>query len=69
MNSAILGQRVRRWYEERLGMPVVGAAAEEGRDVKPGVSPVVITSRDGEDGGIDQQVIERLARGYVLLDD
>jgi hypothetical protein len=62
-------ERKRRWYEERMGIPVVGPGAVPGREVEPGVSPLVITSRDGEDGSIDQQQIEVLARKYILLED
>jgi hypothetical protein len=61
-------ERKRRWYEERMGIPVVGPGAVPGREVEPGVSPLVITSRDGDDGSIDQQRIEALARKYVLLE-
>jgi hypothetical protein len=62
-------ERKRRWYEERMGIPVVGDGARPGFDVEPGVSPLVITSRDGDDGSIDQQRIEVLARKYVLLEE
>jgi hypothetical protein len=62
-------ERKRRWYEEQLGIPVVGPGAALGREVEPGVSPLVITSRDGDDGSINQQRIEQLARKYILLED
>jgi exodeoxyribonuclease V alpha subunit len=61
-------ERKRRWYEERMGIPVVGDGARPGFDVEPGVSPLVITSCDGDDGSIDQQRIEALARRYILLE-
>lgn len=61
--------RKRQWYEERMGIPVVGDGALPGRDVEPGTSPLVITSRDGDDGRIDAQKIEYLARKYILLED
>jgi len=58
-----------RWYEETMGIPVVGDGARDGVDMKPGTSPLVITSRDGADGSIDVPRIEALARKYVLLED
>jgi exodeoxyribonuclease V alpha subunit len=61
--------RKRRWYEKTMGIPVVGEGAEDGRNVDPGISPLVITSRDGDDGSIDAQKIEQLARKYILLED
>jgi ATP-dependent exoDNAse (exonuclease V) alpha subunit len=61
-------ERKRRWYEEQMGIPVVGSGAAPGCDVEPGMSPLVITSRDGDDGSIDQQRIEALARKYILLE-
>ena len=60
--------RKRRWYEQRMGIPVVEKHAGESRYIEPGASPIVITSRDAEDGGIDAQHIERLARKYILLE-
>ncbi|HDQ70555.1 MAG TPA: hypothetical protein ENN19_00480 [Chloroflexi bacterium] len=62
-------ERKRRWYEERMGIPVVGDGARTEFDVEPGISPLVITSRDGDDGSIDQQRIEALARKNILLDN
>ncbi|MFC2023431.1 ATP-dependent RecD-like DNA helicase [Chloroflexota bacterium] len=62
-------ERKRRWYEETMGIPVVGDGALPGRDVEPGASPLVITSRDADDGGIDAQRIEYLARRYILLEE
>jgi hypothetical protein len=62
-------ERKRRWYEETMGIPVVGDGALADRDVEPGTSPLVITSRDGDDGSIDAQRIEHLARKYILLED
>lgn len=61
-------ERKRRWYEERLGIPVVGPGAADDRTVEPGTFPIVITSRDGDNGSIDAREIERLARKYILLD-
>jgi hypothetical protein len=60
-------ERKRHWYEERMGIPVVGPGAAPGRPVEPGVSPLVITSRDGDDGSIDARRIESLAHRYVLV--
>jgi len=60
--------RKRQWYIEHLGIPVVGDGAVGEEDVKPGTSPVVITSRDNDDGGIDAARIEHLARKYILLE-
>ena len=62
-------ERKRRWYEERLGIPVVGDGARPGFDVEPGTTPLVITSRDGDNGSIDVPHIEALARRYILLED
>ena len=60
-------ERKRRWYEERMGIPVVGDGTD-GAEVEPGVPSLVITSCDGDDGSIDQQRIEALARRYILLE-
>ncbi len=61
-------ERKRRWYEQTMGIPVVGPGAVPDRQVDPGTFPIVITSRDGNDGSIDAQAIERLARRYILLE-
>jgi len=61
-------ERKRCWYEEVMGIPVVGDGAD-GAEVEPGVSPLVITSRDGDDGSINVPRIEALARKYILLED
>ena len=61
-------ERKRSWYEERMGIPVVGDGALPDRETEPGASPLVITSRDGEGGSIDQQRIEQLAQKYILLE-
>ena len=53
-------ERKRRWYEERMGIPVVGPGAHPGFKAEPSISPLVIKSRDGDDGSIDQQRIEQL---------
>lgn len=55
-----------RWYEERLGVPVVGNGATDA-SVKPGTFPIVITSRDGDDGSINVPRIEELIQRYILL--
>jgi hypothetical protein len=64
-------KRKRRWYEERMGIPVVGDGALPVRErtVEPGISPLVITSRDGEDGSIDARRVEMLAKKYILMED
>lgn len=62
-------ERKRRWYEERMGIPVVGPGATSVREGTEVVPPLVITSRDDERGGIDQKEIEHLARRYILLED
>ena len=46
----------------------VDDSARPGFDVEPGTSPLVITSRDTEQGCIDQAEIESLARSYILLE-
>lgn len=58
----------RKWYEEKIGIPVIGAGSGNG-NVQPGQFPIVITSRDNEDGGIDVPRIEGLIRKYILLED
>ena len=60
--------RKRKWYEDELGIPVVGDGGLEGPDISPGSFPVVITSRDNEDGGIDVPHLESLAKKYILLE-
>jgi exodeoxyribonuclease V alpha subunit len=62
-------ERKRKWYEERLGIPVVGDGAADRRDISPGTSPLVITSRDDDNGGIDVPHLEQLARQYILLEE
>jgi len=62
-------ERKRRWYEERLEIPVVGDGADPAQSVEAGIYPLVITSRDDEVGGMDAQHIEQLARKYILLED
>lgn len=59
-------RRKRRWYEETMGLPVVGPGGSDEGGVEPGTSPIVITSRDSEDGGIDQTNLQRLADKYIL---
>jgi exodeoxyribonuclease V alpha subunit len=61
-------ERKRRWYEERLNIPVIGDGAE-GKEIVPGTFPIVITSRDGENGSINVPRIEQLIRKYILLED
>ena len=62
-------ERKRKWYEERLGISVVGDGAPDRRDISPGTSPLVITSRDDDNGGIDVPHLEQLARQYILLEE
>lgn len=52
-----------------MKITVIGAGVEGGPVVEPGVSPIVITSRDGDDGGIQVPVIEQLVRQYILLEE
>jgi len=58
----------RRWYEERMGIPVVGDGVDD-TNIKPGTFPIVVTSRDGDNGGINVPRIEELIRKYILLED
>ena len=60
-------ERKRRWYQDKLSVPVVGDGGT-GIDADPGKFPVVITSRDGDDGGIDVPRIEELIRKYIVLE-
>lgn len=62
-------ERKRCWYEERMGIPIVGPSAASGREDAEPNPPLVITSRDDERGGIDQAEIEGLARKYILLEN
>lgn len=63
-------ERKRDWYEQTLGLTVIGPGAKDpGDEPEPGVSPLVITSRDDERGGIDQSEISRLARKYIKLEE
>ncbi|MBE7553155.1 MAG: AAA family ATPase [Anaerolineales bacterium] len=63
-------ERKRRWYQDRLGLVVVGPGAENpANEPEPGLSPLVITSRDDERGGMDQVELYRLARKYILLEN
>jgi hypothetical protein len=62
-------ERKRTWYEEQMGIPVVGDGAKSKQALESGIAPVVITSQDGEDGSIDAQRIEALARKYILLEE
>jgi hypothetical protein len=61
-------RRKHDWYVEHMGIPVVGDGALKEDEIEPGTSPLVITSRDKADGGIDQQHIEMLAKKYILLE-
>lgn len=61
-------ERKRKWYEDELGIPVIGEGAKDAH-LEPGQFPIVITSRDNEDGGIDVPRIEGLIRKYILLED
>ena len=51
-----------------MGIPVIGEGVRE-EHVEPGQFPIVITSRDNDDGGIDVPRIEGLIRKYILLED
>lgn len=62
-------ERKRGWYEERMAIPVVGDGELPDNDVEPGTSPLLITSRDGDDGSIDARRIRHLARKYILPED
>jgi hypothetical protein len=62
-------KRKRKWYQETMGIPVVGDGIDDDLQVEPGEFPVVITSRDGEDGSIDSKRIEQLIRKYILLEE
>ena len=59
-------KRKRQWYEQTMEFPVVGPGGSGEKQVEPGTSPVVITSRDSEEGGIDQTHLERLAEKFIL---
>lgn len=61
-------ERKRCWYEEQMGIPVIGEDVEAPQ-VEPGQFPIVITSRDNDDGGIDVPKIEGLIRKYILLEN
>ena len=61
-------ERKRKWYEEKMRIPVIGSGVKD-THIEPGKFPIVITSRDNEDGGIDVPRIEGLIRKYVLLED
>lgn len=58
--------RKRRWYEERLGYPVVGPGGNSSADLAGYYGPVVITSAENDDGGIDVPALKQLARKYIL---
>jgi len=57
--------RKRKWYEETMGLPVVGPGAPSGEEIEPEPSPIVITSRDSAEGGIDQKDLHELAEEYI----
>ncbi|MFQ5421275.1 MAG: ATP-dependent RecD-like DNA helicase, partial [Anaerolineae bacterium] len=59
-------ERKRRWYEERMGFPVVGPGGRDGLDLDDYYGPIVITSAESEDGGIDVPAITQMARRYIL---
>jgi len=40
----------------------------DSRDISSATSPLVITSRDEDNGGIDMPRVEQLARRYILLE-
>ncbi len=58
----------KRWYEDVLGIPVLTEEELQTQKIQPGESPIVITSRDGEDGSIDAQTIEQRVRKFILLE-
>lgn len=59
-------RRKRKWYEERLGYPVVGPGGQTDVNLADYYGPLVITSVDNDDGSIDVPAIEQLARKYIL---
>lgn len=61
-------ERKRKWYQEILGIPVIGDGAPDEK-LDPGVFPLVITSADNEDGGIDVPRFESLIKKFILLQD
>lgn len=61
-------ERKRKWYEEKMKIPVIGEEAHNDK-IKLGQFPIVITSRDSDDGGIDVPKIEGLIRKHILLED
>jgi hypothetical protein len=61
-------ERKRRWYREVMKIPIVGPGAENPDGFPVGTTPIVLTSVDKEDGGIDAQAIELLARKYILIE-
>ena len=68
INQLECWDRKRKWYEEKMGIPVIGDGAMD-VNLEPGQFPIVITSRDKDDGGIDVPRIEGLIRKYILLED
>ncbi len=61
-------ERKRIWYEETMHIQVVGDGIVKEQEIKPGLSPIVITSRDRDDGGIDSQRIEQMIKKYILFE-
>ena len=59
-------RRKRRWYKERMGFPVVGPGGQGEPSLDDYYGPIVITSTENEDGGIDVTTIEQIARKYIL---
>lgn len=59
-------ERKRRWYEEGMGFPVVGPGGGNNVDLTSYYGPIVITSAENEEGGIDVPSLEQLARRYIL---
>jgi len=57
----------RDWYEKELGIPVIGDGIDEAA-IEPGRFPIVITSRDKKDSGIEVPLLEDLIRNYILLE-
>lgn len=58
----------RRWYEDVMHIPVIDDySAAEGK-IKPGTSPIVLTSHDEVDGGILVPQILDIIKKYILLE-
>jgi exodeoxyribonuclease V alpha subunit len=60
-------ERKRAWYTEKLGIPVVGPGGDGQELSDDHYGPLVITSVDDAQGGIDVPVLKQLVRKYILL--